>query len=65
MVAAITQVAKVMELKTVAEYVESEDTRKLIGELGVDFAQGHIIGRPTPLDETLAELTEVEKTSTA
>ena len=65
MVAAITQVAKVMELETVAEYVESEDTRKLIGELGVDFAQGHIIGKPVPLDRTLAELVAAEKTSTA
>ena len=36
MVAAITQVAKVMELKTVAEYVETEETRALVSELGVD-----------------------------
>lgn len=65
MVAAITQVAKVMELKTVAEYVESEDTRKLIGELGVDYAQGHIVGKPIPLDDALAALAEVEEKSTA
>jgi diguanylate cyclase (GGDEF)-like protein len=64
MVAAITQVAKVMELKTVAEYVETEETRKLIAELGVDFAQGHTIGRPLPLDETLASLAATEKSST-
>ena len=64
MVAAITQVAKVMELKTVAEYVETEDTRKLITELGVDFAQGHTIGMPLPLDETLATLAATEKSST-
>ncbi|NIL93849.1 MAG: EAL domain-containing protein [Woeseiaceae bacterium] len=64
MVAAITQVAKVMELKTVAEYVESEETRRLIGELGVDYAQGHIIGKPIPLIETLTALTEAEKKST-
>jgi diguanylate cyclase (GGDEF)-like protein len=56
MVAAITQVAKVMGLKTVAEYVESEQTRKLISDLGVDFAQGHIIGKPITLDSVLADL---------
>jgi diguanylate cyclase (GGDEF)-like protein len=56
MVAAITQVAKVMELETVAEYVESKETKKLITKLGVDFAQGHVVGRPAPLDEVLAEL---------
>ena len=57
MVAAITQVAKVMELETVAEYVESEQAKKLIAELGVDYAQGHIVGRPTPLELVLDELT--------
>jgi diguanylate cyclase (GGDEF)-like protein len=65
MVAAITQVAKVMELETVAEYVESEEARKLIAELGVDFAQGHSIGKPAPLDEVLASLAGSKKTSTA
>jgi EAL domain-containing protein (putative c-di-GMP-specific phosphodiesterase class I) len=65
MVAAITQVAKVMELETVAEYVESEATRKLVAELGVDFAQGHAVGKPVPLDEVLASLADSKKTSTA
>jgi EAL domain-containing protein (putative c-di-GMP-specific phosphodiesterase class I) len=65
MVAAITQVAKVMELSTVAEYVECEDTRKLIKELGVDFAQGHAIGKPQPLADTLHGLSQPRKTSTA
>ena len=63
MVAAITQVAKVMELETVAEYVESKETKKLITELGVDFAQGHAVGKPIALDQVLAELTEAEKTT--
>jgi len=65
MVAAITQVAKVMELETVAEYVESEAARKLIAELGVDFAQGHAVGKPAPLDDVLASLADSKKTSTA
>ncbi len=53
MVAAITQVAKVMELDTVAEYVETEQTRSLIRKIGVDYAQGHAIGRPAPLVDVL------------
>jgi diguanylate cyclase (GGDEF)-like protein len=65
MVAAITQVAKVMELETVAEYVENEATRKLIVELGVDFAQGHAVGKPLPLDEVLSSLADPKKSSTA
>jgi diguanylate cyclase (GGDEF)-like protein len=56
MVAAITQVAKVMQLETVAEYVESDPTRALVAKLGVDYAQGHGVGRPVPLDDVLGSL---------
>jgi len=59
MVAAITQVAKVMKLKTVAEYVETEETWTLIRELGVDFAQGHFIGKPITLDSVLSDLPDL------
>ena len=57
MVAAITQVAKVLGLETVAEYVESEPTRERLRKMNVDYAQGHLIGEPEPLDTVLAELT--------
>ena len=63
--AAITQVAKVMELETVAEYVGNEKTRKLIMKLGVDYAQGHGVGKPQLLDETLEQLAADAKSSTA
>ena len=65
MVAAITQVAKVMELKTVAEYVESKQTKKLLRELGVDFAQGHAVGKPVELESVLDSLAERAKSSSA
>jgi diguanylate cyclase (GGDEF)-like protein len=56
MVAAITQVAKVMDLETVAEYVENAETRELITRLGVDCAQGFGIGKPVALDDVLLDL---------
>ena len=59
MVAAITQVAKVMELSTIAEYVETEAARKLIVKLGVDYAQGHFIGKPVVIESTLSGLAEI------
>ena len=65
MVAAITQVAKVMDLETVAEFVETEKTLELIAELGVDFAQGHVVGRPAPLGDALAEVADIAEQSTA
>lgn len=63
MVAAITQVAKVMELKTVAEYVESDLARQLISKLGVDFAQGHIYGKPVSLKSMLSDLVDTTQKS--
>lgn len=56
MVAAITQVARVMQLDTVAEYVESEETRELVARLGVGYAQGHALGKPLELEAVLADL---------
>ena len=56
MVAAITQVAKVMKLQTVAEFVQNEETRDLLAEMGVDFAQGHLFGKPNTFEEVVEEL---------
>ncbi|MDA0679768.1 MAG: EAL domain-containing protein [Proteobacteria bacterium] len=64
MVAAITQVAKVMELQTVAEYVESQESKALVEKLGVDYAQGHAVGKPVLFDEVLVDLTRKWKAST-
>ncbi len=57
MIAAITQVARVMGLATVAEYVNSEPVRRKVRELGVDYAQGYLIGEPVPLAGVIAGLT--------
>jgi diguanylate cyclase (GGDEF)-like protein len=63
MVAAITQVAKVMELETVAEYVESDETKDLITRLGVDYAQGFAVGKPVAFEEVLVDLTDQARSS--
>ncbi|MCU7856116.1 MAG: EAL domain-containing protein, partial [Candidatus Thiodiazotropha sp. (ex Lucinoma borealis)] len=34
--------------ETVAEFVEDENTLKLLAEIGVIYAQGYYIGRPSP-----------------
>ncbi len=57
MIAAITQVARVMGLATVAEYVNSEPVRRKVRELGVDYAQGYLVGEPVPLAGVIAGLT--------
>jgi EAL domain-containing protein (putative c-di-GMP-specific phosphodiesterase class I) len=65
MVAAITQVAKVMKLETVAEYVETKKSKELITRLGVDYAQGHEVGKPTPLEGVLAGFSAKSQSSSA
>lgn len=55
-VAAISEVARVMNLDTVAEYVEDEDACDLLRDLGVTYGQGFMLGRPQPLAESLDSL---------
>lgn len=47
-VKAIVDVAKGMEIKTTAEFVENEETIRILKEYGVDYAQGYFIGKPSP-----------------
>jgi diguanylate cyclase (GGDEF)-like protein len=61
MVAAVQQVAQVMHLKTVAEFVENDAIRAMAKKMGVSFAQGYAIGRPQPLDSfVLAQVVRLE-----
>ena len=55
-VAAISEVARVMQLETVAEFVQDQDARDLLGKLGITWAQGYLIGEPVPLRESLVSL---------
>ncbi|MDX1480780.1 MAG: EAL domain-containing protein [Woeseiaceae bacterium] len=63
MVAAITQVAQVMNLQTVAEYVSDAATQKLLQSLGVDYLQGHGVGRPTELEGVLDRIARSRKSA--
>ena len=48
-VSSIVDVAKSLHRETVGERVNDEQTLALIGELGVDYAQGFHLGAPTPV----------------
>jgi len=56
LVQAVAQLARSMQMTTVAEYVETGEIHERIAALGVDYGQGFSIGRPTPLTEILADL---------
>jgi diguanylate cyclase (GGDEF)-like protein/PAS domain S-box-containing protein len=42
-------VAQVVGVATIAEFVEREDVREQLGAIGIDMAQGFLIHRPEPL----------------
>ena len=56
MVRSINEIGHVMNIRTIAEFVENRETLDLLKELGVDFAQGYYIDVPKPLDGTEAQV---------
>ncbi len=49
MVESIHNIGNVLNLKTIAEFVEDDDVLSILEEIGVDYAQGYGIDRPKPL----------------
>jgi len=47
LVRAMVAMARSQGQKTIAEFVDSEETLKLLREFGVDYAQGYLVGRPS------------------
>ncbi|MBS0394269.1 MAG: EAL domain-containing protein [Proteobacteria bacterium] len=60
MVKAVAQLARAMGITTVAEYVETDEIRIRMANLGVDYGQGFAIGKPVPLNEILQDLSLYE-----
>ncbi len=46
MVRAMNDIAHALGKQTVGEFVESEESLRVLAELGVDYAQGYFLGRP-------------------
>ena len=59
-VRAIVDVARGMDIITVAEFVASEATLKAVSRLGVDGAQGYYVGRPLPVSQALGAYLDSE-----
>jgi diguanylate cyclase (GGDEF)-like protein len=56
MIKAIAQLANAMNMETIAEYVETDDLRTRMTELGVDYGQGFAMGKAQRLEDLLKEL---------
>ncbi|MCP4768352.1 MAG: EAL domain-containing protein [Gammaproteobacteria bacterium] len=61
MVRTIHDVAKVLKLQTIAEWVEDEATLDSLKSIGIDYAQGFHISRPTMVSELLPFAVATEK----
>jgi diguanylate cyclase (GGDEF)-like protein len=53
-VKAIVEIARGLGKRTIAEFVEDEDTTRILRDYGVDMAQGFHLGRPVDAGETFA-----------
>jgi len=52
MIRLIAEIGREANMQTIAEYVQSADALALLGELGVDMAQGYFVGRPSKVPLT-------------
>ena len=59
-VRSIYKIGRAMNMDTIAEYVESNEIRAKLSEIGVDFVQGFGIAKPRPLSE-LERLSKFEE----
>ena len=48
-VSSIVKIAKTLDVKTVAEFVDKKEILNKVTELGVDYAQGFLLSKPSPL----------------
>lgn len=58
MVRSISEIANVMGVKTIAEYVENEAILEKLAQMKIDYAQGYEIMVPQPLELELKQLSE-------
>ncbi len=50
LVAAVNDIGHVMKMRTIAEFVKDDATRRILEQIGVDFLQGFEIAKPVPLE---------------
>lgn len=60
-VASIIELGKKLDVRVIAEYVETEEQRQLLEEIGCDWYQGYLIGKPVLLDEFVENMIKNEK----
>ena len=57
----IVTLAKELKIKTIAEFVEDADILAAVSALGIDYAQGYHISRPSPMINVLGGATSAKR----
>lgn len=55
MVKSINEMVKFLGMKTIAEYVENDAILACLKEIGIDYAQGYLLGKPIPLHQIIPD----------
>ncbi len=53
MVKSINEIGQVMNMKTIAEFVENDEIKGILKTLGVNYVQGYGMGKPQPINEII------------
>jgi len=56
MVRSLADVTRVMKIKSIAEFVETNEIREKLASIGIDYVQGFGVGKPKPLPEFTASI---------
>lgn len=56
MVQSIHGIAKAMQIKTIAEFVESAQAVEMLTAMGVHYGQGFHLGKPVPIEQAIEQL---------
>lgn len=57
-ISSIVELGQELNIKVIAEFVETEQHQKLLAELGCSWYQGYLFSKPVPLEEFIAYLKE-------
>ncbi len=56
MVKSINEIGHVMGMQTIAEFVENDEIKESLMQMGVNFAQGYGVGKPQPFEEMIKNM---------
>ncbi len=59
MVKSINEIAQVMGMQTIAEFVENDEIKGMLREIGVNYAQGYGISKPLAFEELLGRSSNI------